>query len=296
MKFIKVIGLVLMIVFSSYLAQSQDTLPKFSARLLNKNMVQISWNNNFKNLVQLTVQRSLDSITHFRSIFSSESPQLPQNGFIDKKNPIGVKVYYRILYVFEGGAYFFTKSKQPSIFNAETLIRTSPELISKKISAEISTPIIQPIKITPEAIKIEKPLIIIYKKTRDSIVNKIEASQLKKFKDSVAKNSKDTLQINLVANEIIIKPFVPIIVWKASIYLFTNEKDFIQLLLPLAKKIKYKILFFDEFGKSIFQIEQVKESDLIIDKSNFRKAGWIFFELYENDKLKEKNKFFLKID
>ena len=145
-----------MIVFSSYLAQSQDTLPKFSARLLNKNMVQISWNNNFKNLVQLTVQRSLDSITHFRSIFSSESPQLPQNGFIDKKNPIGVKVYYRILYVFEGGAYFFTKSKQPSIFNAETLIRTSPELISKKISAEISTPIIQPIKITPEAIKIEK--------------------------------------------------------------------------------------------------------------------------------------------
>ena len=34
-------------------------------------------------------------------------------------------------------------------------------------------------------------------------------------------------------------------------------------------------------GKSIFQIEQVKESDLIIDKSNFRKAGWIFFELYE---------------
>ena len=296
MKFIKVIGLVLMIVFSSYLAQSQDTLPKFSARLLNKNMVQISWNNNFKNLVQLTVQRSLDSITHFRSIFSSESPQLPQNGFIDKKNPIGVKVYYRILYVFEGGAYFFTKSKQPSIFNAETLIRTAPELISKKISAEISTPIIQPIKITPEAIKIEKPLIIIYKKTRDSIVNKIEASQLKKFKDSIAKNSKDTLQINLVANEIIIKPFVPIIVWKASIYLFTNEKDFIQLLLPIAKQIKYKILFYDEFGKSIFQIEQVKETDLIIDKSNFRKAGWIFFELYENDKLKEKNKFFLKID
>ena len=296
MRIIKIIGFVLIIVFSSYLAQSQDTLPKFSARLLNKNMVQISWNNNFKNLAQLTVQRSLDSTTHFKSIFSSESPQLPQNGFIDKKAPVGFKVYYRIFYVFEGGAYFFTKSKQALKFIDDTISSNNTKQISKNIQQDNLIPTTEPKIITPEPIKTEKTFITIYKKTRDSIINKIESIQLKKFKDSVAKYTKDTLQINTAANEIIIKPFVPKPVWKPSVYLFTNEKSFIELLLPLAKQMNYKILFFDELGKSIFQIEQVKETDLIIDKSNFRKAGWVFFELYENEKLKEKNKFFLKVD
>jgi hypothetical protein len=296
MRIIKIIGFVLIIVFSSYLAQSQDTLPKFSARLLDKNMVQISWNNNFKNLAQLTVQRSLDSTKYFKSIFSSESPQLPQNGFIDKKAPVGFKVYYRILYVFEGGEYFFTKSKQSFKFINENISSNNPKQISKNSQQEILIPITQPQTIIPELLKTEKSLISIYKKTRDSIINKIELSQLKKFKDSIAKFTKDTLQINTATNEIFIKPFVAKPVWKPSVYLFTNEKDFIQLLLPLAKQMNYKILFFDELGKSIFQIEQLKEIDLIIDKSNFRKAGWVFFELYENDKLKEKNKFYLSVD
>jgi hypothetical protein len=306
MIFLKKIGFVFLLVTTTFFAQSQETLPNFSAKKLAKNWVQISWTNKYDNLVQLTIQRSLDSTTHFRTIFSATSPQLPQNGYIDKTAPLGFKIYYRILYVFEGGAYYFTKSKQASIFSMQAPTSDTAKIISNSIPQKISASTTETNKINSEPtkptltklepLKIEKPLITIYKKTKDSIITKIESKQLKGFKDSIYKNTKDTIQINEAANEVIIKPFVPKPIWKPSVYLFTNEKGLIRLMLPLAKQIKYKIIFYDVKGKIILQIERVKESDLIIDKSNFRKAGWIFFELFENDQLKEKNKFYLGLD
>ena len=43
-------------------------------------------------------------------------------------------------------------------------------------------------------------------------------------------------------------------------------------------------------------LRQVKEPLFTLDKSNFVHAGWYVFELFENDKLKEKNKFYLPKD
>jgi hypothetical protein len=56
------------------------------------------------------------------------------------------------------------------------------------------------------------------------------------------------------------------------------------------------VKFFEENGNPIFEIQHIREPQLILDKSNFLHAGWFFFELYEDEKLKEKSKFFLSKD
>lgn len=261
-------------------AIAQDTLPNFTTRYLAKNKVQVSWINPFDKMVQLVVQRSFDSTKYFRSIFSSQSPWLPQNGFVDNNAPVGYKVYYRVQYIFEGGAYFFTHSKSPSNY--------------------------QSIKVTPvgndddkdEPKEEKKPVryVKIYKRSKDSLIATIEYKDYKRYRDSINKTTKDTIQRTYDDDEIIIKPFIPKPVWKASTHIFTNDKGFIRIVLPLAKQHKYRVVFFEENNEELFQIKHVKEADLVLDKSNFYKAAWYYFELYEDDKLIEKNKFYVSRD
>ena len=97
-------------------------------------------------------------------------------------------------------------------------------------------------------------------------------------------------------DEVLWKQFVPKIIWKPSEYIFTNEDGYATIKLPLYNKHKYHIIFFNEKGTELFKIKQVKEDGLILDKTNFLHAGWFYFELYEDDKLKEKNKFYLLKD
>ncbi len=271
-------------------AIAQDTLPNFTTRYLAKNKVQVSWINPFDKMVQLVVQRSFDSTKYFRSIFSSQSPWLPQNGFVDNNVPVGYKVYYRVQYVFEGGAYFFTKSKSPSNYEAIKVTHVNnddedePKTNKKKDSStnETKKPITRYIKI--------------YKVNKDSLIATIEYKDYKRYRDSINKTTKDTIQRTYDDDEIIIKPFIPKPVWKASTHIFTNDKGFIRIILPLAKQRKYRIVFFEENNEELFQIKQVKETDLVLDKSNFYKAAWYYFELYEDEKLIEKNKFYVSRD
>jgi hypothetical protein len=269
----------------NFFAAAQDTLPKFTVREISKGKVQVSWINTFDKLVQLTVQRSFDSTKFFRTIFSSQSPWLPQNGFVDNNAVPGYKMFYRILYVFEGGSYFFTTSKSPSVYVPIKVIPVTPPDEPEKINP-VPTPI--PTPVTPE-----KRMVKIYKRTKDTLITEIEFKEYKRFKDSVNKNTKDTVVFNSDDDEAIIKPYIPKPVWKPSTYIFTNDKGYVKVILPLAKQKRYRILFFEESGTELFEIKHVKEPELLLDKTNFIRAGWFLFELYEDDKLKEKNKFYL---
>jgi len=77
---------------------------------------------------------------------------------------------------------------------------------------------------------------------------------------------------------------------------FTGLSGYVNIRLPEAKQKQYKLLVFNEAGKKIFSIEKISETDLILDKTNFMRAGWFTFELYEDGKLKERNKFYLQRD
>ena len=246
---------------------SQDALPKFTVAEKGKKVI-VSWINPYQSCIQLNVQRSYDSLKYFRTVYSATSPALPQNGFSETK-PAYSKTYYRIFYVLEGGSYFFTPAKL-----------ATPDFETRSINVED--------KISPSIKNITVS-------TRGIPVKLVSAPQFISFRDSILKQTKDTL---FAVNDSLVelRRFVPKEIWKASHYIFTNKDGYLNISLAEAKSKKYHLKFFEEDGTPLFEIHQVKEPLFTLDKSNFVHAGWYVFELFENDKLKEKNKFYLPKD
>jgi len=83
-------------------------------------------------------------------------------------------------------------------------------------------------------------------------------------------------------------------IWVPSIYVYTARDGNIHLNLPESDLKRYSVKFYDENDKYLFEIKDLKESSLILDKTNFYHAGWFKFELFADDKLKEKNKFYIE--
>jgi len=78
-----------------------------------------------------------------------------------------------------------------------------------------------------------------------------------------------------------------------SMYVYTARDGNIHLNLPDVMSKKYSVKFYDENDNFLFEINNLKEQSLIVDKTNFYHAGWFKFELFVDDKLKEKHKFYL---
>lgn len=92
------------------------------------------------------------------------------------------------------------------------------------------------------------------------------------------------------------KPVVKKYVWAPSVYVFTADDGNVSIVLPDYKTKKYTIRFFEENDTPLFQLHEVKESPLLMDKVNFLHSGWFKFELYQNGQLMEKNKFLITRD
>jgi hypothetical protein len=140
-----------------------------------------------------------------------------------------------------------------------------------------------------------KKIYSIYKRKTTHLAYVIDEPAFLKFKDSINTRTKDTLlQLD---NEIIIwNPYIPPPAWRPSLNVFSNNTGNVELLFKEYKIKKYKVIFFDNNNKELFRIKQINYGKLTLDKANFIKAGWYYFELYENDKLIEKNKFFVESD
>jgi hypothetical protein len=82
-------------------------------------------------------------------------------------------------------------------------------------------------------------------------------------------------------------------VFMPSDYIFNDKKGNIIINLPGAESKKYSIVFKDESGREVLKINHVKESNLVMEKSNFYKSGWYYFEIYEGETLFEKHKVLL---
>jgi hypothetical protein len=66
--------------------------------------------------------------------------------------------------------------------------------------------------------------------------------------------------------------------------------------LPGAAGRKFSIKFYDENDKPVFEISSIKEPYLILEKVNFLHAGWFNYQLFDNDILLEKFKFYIPKD
>jgi hypothetical protein len=286
---------------------AQDTLPNFSAVTKGNKKVIVSWANNYPIVTQISIQRSKDSIKGFVTIMSMADPTAPQNGFVDAKAP-DMNQFYRIFVVKNNGQFLFTKSKRPYWDTVKVAVaKQQPENgrrviitegVSEKQAEEIKEKL-QPNTTTtpppPPVVKAPEPEKFFFVKKRDTLIATINVKELKKFRDSVVTKTKDTIAF-ASADTILLKPFVPKEVFKPSKFVYTEKDGNVAINLPFAGLHHYSLKFFDMQGIPQFDITEVKESPLLIDKVNFLRSGWYKFELYEDGKLKEKHKLFVPKD
>ncbi len=309
-------GLIIFLCLISLGAAAQDTLPKFT--LLNKggNRIITSWTNTYgSNIKQLSIQRSFDSTRNFKTIMTLPDPTIPQNGYVDTK-ATNDHMFYRLYILLDSGNYMFSASRRPTpdTIKAKPVVKETPPTDIKTIEepkTDDKKPVTVPLTtkdvvktepktdIKPEAKEPVKPKEIpekiLYIKKRDTLIGQVGERSLKKFRDSMAVHSKDTLSF-AIADTIVIKPFVPKEIWKPSKFVFTEKDGNVKILLPEAAAKKYSIKFFEQDSSPLFEVKLIRDSLLILDKTNFIHSGWFKFELYEDGQLKEKQKLFIPKD
>jgi len=219
---------------------AQDTLPSFNVRNVGNNRVIISWVNNYDKVKQISIQRSLDSLSGYKTILSVADPMSKQNGFVDTK-ATNDHMFYRLFIMLDGAMYQFSKTIRP-----------------------------------------------VFDTTRGSDIKK-DLGKLDPFSRDVNNPNKiDSLGNGPGVNKNRPEIFVP------SNFVYTARDGNVHLNLPKADSIKYSIKFYDEKDQFLFEVRNVKDNALIVDKTNFYHAGWFRFELFANEKLKEKNRFYLE--
>jgi len=90
-------------------------------------------------------------------------------------------------------------------------------------------------------------------------------------------------------------PVTPVITYPSR-WVFTARDNNVVIHLPDAETKKYSVKFFDELDKPLFELSNLKDDYLIVEKVNFKKSGWYHFELLESGKIVEKNRFYIARD
>jgi hypothetical protein len=296
-------------------ARAQDTLPGFSAIVKGYGKVIISWHNSYTVVTQISVQRSPDSLKNFTTFLTVPDPRLPENGLADNKatNP---EMYYRLFIVLENGKYLFTKSfkahRDLPPARAPIAVSATPIAPGNTGLEENDTVLLRADKqrirfvddrgnmerphinspsriLTQSKLEVNKPIFI---KKGDFVIGQLPGNKIRQFRDSLLTKTKDTL-VFIDGDSLLIRSFVPKEVYRISAYVFTGRYGNIYVTLPDARTKHYSLKFFDDAQKPLFELKEIRDPSLILDKTNFFHAGWFRYELYEDNKLWEKNKLFI---
>ncbi len=117
----------LLLLFSSFTlckVSAQDTLPKFSLNNVGNNRIIVSWTNTFPDVKQISIQRSFDSLSGFKTILTVLDPTLPQNGFADM-TATNDHMFYRLYILQDRGMYQFSNTKRPVKDTARSMSQSS---------------------------------------------------------------------------------------------------------------------------------------------------------------------------
>ncbi len=250
---------------------AQEILPNITVKNYNGKII-VSWKNEYPLEVKtINIQRSFDSLKNYTTIGTVLNPQNNENGFVDEKPPYN-KMYYRVFIGFDAGAYVFSESVRP----VKELPLPSP-MITQEITVEPIKKYEPPVKDTKPVVAAEKP-----------------ADKKASSKNNKRTTAKNKVQLKAKEPEIIIPKEEPITYPSRRIY--TARDNNVVINLPNIDINKYIVKFFDEGDKPLFELNRIKEDYLIIEKMNFLRAGWFHFEIYENGRMIEKNKFFIPKD
>jgi len=79
-------------------------------------------------------------------------------------------------------------------------------------------------------------------------------------------------------------------------YVRRERNSDLVISIPDGENGKYKVRFFDEEDRFLFEIKQIRDSLLIVEKLNFQHAGLFQYEIYKGEILVERNTFLIKKD
>ena len=251
------------------IVSAQEVLPGITVKDFSGKII-VSWMNEYKVPVSnISIQRSYDSTKNFTTIGSVLNPQNLENGFADNKPPYN-KMYYRLFISFEGGAYVFSST-------------------------------VRPVKVIPEKDTTSEPIPEINrfawqaKPAADTILQPIEVARPDSGIHINIPSSLPRLHLPSKKDSIVLKKGPDIIPYPSS-RIFSNRDNNVVIHLPEASFKKYTVKFYDETHVFLFELTKLMEEFLIVEKVNFAHAGWFHFEIFENGKLLEKNKFFIGRD
>jgi len=268
-------ALIVVLIFLSFSAFGQDSLPNITVKNRSGKVI-LSWANPFSDIVLINIQRSPDSLKGFKTILAVADPKAVTNGFLDSKAP-NTTQYYRLYVQQDGGKYFFTPSFKPYLDTSKPKPKTPPVAKAVKNAA---TPV-------PET-----PQVPIAPPESTEMEREEPASDKKIVKNSVARkklsNTKPVGVGDVEADAPEAQEFRA-----PSVHVYTTPQGNIVMALPPEKTNLYTLKFYKEDGTPLFTMNKVKDHQLTLDKTNFVRSGWVKFELYENNVMKEKNRFFI---
>ena len=259
----------------SAFAHAQDSLPAFSGVNKGNNRIIISWNNKFKQVKQISIQRSTDSLANFKSLITVPDPNNRQNGFMDSKAPAD-NMFYRLYIHVDGANFIVTKSKRPANDSIRTALLS--DTASKKITDSNFLKIVEKIinqNLPDSALTTEE--LVILRRYRNSKLDLLPDSLSKKI-DAVIKTKN---------NPGVVIPMYRII---------ANKDGLVRISLADFNNKKYSIRFYEDDDTFLFELKDLKEASLTLEKSNFHHSGWFKSELYDEGKLVERNRFFIPKD
>jgi hypothetical protein len=284
--------------------RAQDTLPRFSAIARGPGKILVSWKNKYPVVTQISIQRSEDSLKNFTTLLTVPDPRLPENGAMDNRanHP---NYFYRLFIILDNGKYLFTPSRRPHTQTEIPVVIQKNDKDEETDESVLRAANTRMLVISPgsERSKVRTPTTIrglpeitlansVYVRRGDSVLGQLAGARVQTFRDSILKKTKDTL-VFIDGDTLLIKPFVPKEIYRASQYVFTGKYGNVQVNLPDASQKHYAIKFFDDTDKLLFELSEIKDPTLTVDRSNFRHSGWFHFELYDGQQIKEKNKFFI---
>jgi hypothetical protein len=301
----KIAGLLFIAVSLTVVLHAQDTLPRFSATARGPGKILISWHNNYPIVTQISIQRSTDSLKDFTTLLTVPDPKLPANGAVDRApHP---NFYYRLFVVLDNGKYLFTPSRRPHAIVTAAAVAVAAADTDSTDETIVGTARNRVLIVTPQGNKTRATMKLpstihglpelsisntVFVRKGDTLLGQLSGIAVQSFRDSILRRTKDTL-VFIDGDTMLIKPFIAKEVYKTSVYVFTGKLGNIHVALPEAAKRHYTVKFFDENNKLLFELSEIRDPTLIVDKTNFYHSGWFRFELYDGDQLKEKNKFFI---
>lgn len=249
---------IILLTFAPLLLCAQKTLPEISVANYGGKII-VSWKNGYPNpIANINIQRSFDSLKNYSTIGSVLNPMNTENGYTDSKPPYD-KMYYRVFVAFEGGSYVITQSARP-IKDPATFEATR---IRHAWQAE--------------------PMLT-------------AADSAMAIRTLETYNGDSSLSITLPPPPKLIKTAEEPEIVFPSRRVFTSRMSSVVIQLPDAGLKNYRLKIYDENEKMVLELTKLKEDFLILDKMNFMHSGWYRFELYDSEKIVEKNRFFVPKD